>query len=148
MFSDIRSASGRLTRRYVAMRTLAFPLCCLLAALNTTAHADARSVAEQQDVEVVAQLRGAGVDLSREHEVDFFLVFPTKASADKATAKIVEMGYTFVAAQGDSARGWQVHLKRSMLVSAEAMVATTRSLSPIAESFGGFYDGWGMGAGQ
>ena len=104
----------------------------------------AQSVVEQQDALVIENLRAAGSDLSKTHDVDFFFYFPGKAQADAAAAELSASEYKLVAVESaPKSTLWQIHAKRSMAVRLEAMNATTRALEALASRHGGDYDGWG-----
>ncbi|MFC0682536.1 ribonuclease E inhibitor RraB [Lysobacter korlensis] len=103
----------------------------------------AQSVVEQQDASVIENLRAAGSDLSKPHDVDFFY-FPGKAQAEAAAAELSAASYEVVAVESaPKSTLWQIHAKRSMALQLEAMNATTRALEALASRYGGDYDGWG-----
>jgi regulator of RNase E activity RraB len=102
------------------------------------------SIAEQQDARVIDNLRQAGADLSRTHDIDFFLMFTRESSAYSAAAEIEKLGYNVIAIEALPGREqWQVHAKRMMVPKLDAMTAITRGLEALAQFHGGYYDGWG-----
>jgi regulator of RNase E activity RraB len=102
------------------------------------------SVAEEQDAHIIAQLVAAGADVSKPHDVDFFIVASSKKRAATIAKELVSSGYTIVSTQSvKGTSNWEVHAKRSMPLSTETMVNITRTLSLLAEKNGGYYDGWG-----
>ena len=49
---------------------------------------------EQADLQTLNRLEEAGSDLSKPHEMEFFLYFPDEASANAAAADIREQGFS------------------------------------------------------
>lgn len=105
------------------------------------------SIAEQQDARVIDNLRQAGADLSKPHDIDFFLMFPRESSAYSAAADIEKLGYSVIAVEALPGQAqWQIHAKRTMVPKLNAMTAITRGLEALAQFHGGYYDGWGTKA--
>jgi|SRR5690606_16823030 regulator of RNase E activity RraB len=106
----------------------------------------AQSIAEQQDARVIENLISAGSDISKPHNIDFFMFMPSKAKANSAAAEMEHLGYTIASVDRDSAQSqWQIHATRVMAPQLDAMTATTRTLESVAAKHGGDYDGWGTG---
>ncbi|MED5612723.1 MULTISPECIES: ribonuclease E inhibitor RraB [unclassified Janthinobacterium] len=102
------------------------------------------SIAEQQDARVIENLRQNGADVTKVHNIDFFLVFIRKADAVATAEKIRALGYEIVGiGQPPTAKQWEIHAKRKMVPELQAMQATTRALQSLAEVRNGYYDGWG-----
>ncbi|MCD9029573.1 ribonuclease E inhibitor RraB [Luteimonas sp. BDR2-5] len=111
-----------------------------------TGACSAQSIAEQQDARVIENLVAAGSDISKPHNIDFFMFLPSKAKAKAAATEIEQLGYTIASVDRPPGRSqWQVHATRVMAPQLEAMTATTRALTAIAAKHGGGYDGWGTG---
>lgn len=106
----------------------------------------AQSVAEQQDARVIEGLVAAGSDISKPHDIDFFMFLPSEDEARTAATEIERLGYS-IASIGrlPGQAQWQVHATRRMAPRLEAMTATTRTLEAVASRHGGDYDGWGTG---
>jgi hypothetical protein len=106
----------------------------------------ARAARAQQslsgDGQVIEQLRQAGSDLSKPHEVEFFLYFPTQAGAEDAAAEVTKNGFT---AELQPRRGedWPLQLTKRLKPTEEGMLVIRAELSSIAAKHGGEYDGWG-----
>ena len=106
----------------------------------------AQSIAEQQDARVIENLVAAGSDISKLHNIDFFMLLPSKAKAKAAATDIEQLGYTIASVDRPAGQSqWQVHATRVMAPQLEAMTATTRTLEAVAAKHGGDYDGWGTG---
>ena len=89
-------------------------------------------------------MRHTGADLTKVHEIDFFLVFGSQSDAMATAEKIRVQGYEVVGVkQVSTAKQWEVHAKRKMVPELGAMQASTRALQTLAEARGGYYDGWG-----
>jgi regulator of RNase E activity RraB len=102
------------------------------------------SIAEQQDARVIDNLRHNGADVTKVHDIDFFLVFSSQSDATATAEKIRVLGYEVVGVkQVSAAKQWEVHAKRKMVPELGAMQASTRALQTLAEARGGYYDGWG-----
>ena len=106
----------------------------------------AQSSAELQDAHVIESLVAAGSDISKPHNVDFFMWMPSKAKAKVAAAEIEDLGYAIASIDRPPGQSqWQVHATRVMAPQLQAMTATTRTLEAVAVKHGGDYDGWGTG---
>lgn len=114
--------------------------------LLVTGVCSAQSIAEQQDARVIENLVAAGSDISKPHNIDFFMFLPSKATAKAAAADIEQLGYTTASVERPSGQPrWQLHATRVMAPQLESMTATTRTLEALAAKYGGDYDGWGTG---
>ncbi|MDH7453707.1 ribonuclease E inhibitor RraB [Luteimonas composti] len=104
----------------------------------------AQSIAEQQDARVIENLISAGSDISKPHNIDFFMFMPSKSKAKSAAAEMEKLGYTIASIDRDAGQSqWQIHAIRVMAPQLDAMTATTRTLESVAAKHGGDYDGWG-----
>jgi hypothetical protein len=104
----------------------------------------AEATGEHPDAQVIEQLRIAGSDLSRPHDVDFFFYFPSREQADAAIDDLVSLGYRIVASEASPGQGeWHVHAFRRMVPELGAMSESTRVLNELSARHGGEYDGWG-----
>lgn len=104
----------------------------------------AQTIAEQQDARVIENLVAAGSDISKLHDIDFFMFLPSKSKARAAAAQIEQLGYVIASIERSPAKSqWEVHATRRMAPQLEAMTATTRALEAVASKHGGDYDGWG-----
>ena len=118
----------------------------VLSSLLLAGACSAQSIAEQQDALVIENLVSAGSDISKPHNIDFFMFMPSKSKAKLAAAEMAQLGYTIASLDRASGQSqWQIHATRVMAPQLEAMTATTRALEAIAAKHGGDYDGWGTG---
>lgn len=104
----------------------------------------AQSIAEQQDARVIENLVSAGSNVSKPHNIDFFMFVPIERKAKAAAADMEQLGYTITSIDRTSGQSqWQIHATREMVPQLDAMTATTRALEAVATKHGGDYDGWG-----
>ncbi len=95
------------------------------------------------DREVLVQLKKAGSNLSKPHDVEFFLYFPSKAVAEQAASKVRAAGFVVEvrpAAKGDD---WLCFATRQMVPDFGALEQIRKDFTVLAASLGGEYDGWG-----
>ncbi|MCD9085477.1 ribonuclease E inhibitor RraB [Stenotrophomonas sp. SY1] len=122
-------------------RRLSWLCGCLLLA---TGLCHAQSIAEQQDARAIENLVAAGSDITKEHDIDFFMQLPDKARAESAAKDLQSLGYTVMSIdERRDPTDWEIHAVRRMAPLLKTMTATTRSLEAIAARYGGNYDGWG-----
>lgn len=126
-----------------SLRLFAFATLFISSYATFTAEAQT-SIAEQQDAQVIENLRQNGDDATKVHDIDFYLVFTRQSDATATAEEVRLLGYEVVGVnQTSSAKQWEVHAKRKMVPELGAMQATTRALQALAEAHGGYYDGWG-----
>jgi len=95
------------------------------------------------DQSVLVQLRKAGSDLSKPHNIEFFLYFPTRAVAEKAASPIRNAGFEVDvkrAAQGDT---WLCFATKTMVPELPDLQKIRRNFVTLAISMNGEYDGRG-----
>ncbi len=92
---------------------------------------------------VLVQLRESGSDLSKPHNIEFFLYFPTQSDADNARLRVIDAGFGAEvrrAAQGDS---WLCFATKTMIPALSDLQKIRRDFTALASSMNGEYDGWG-----
>lgn len=92
---------------------------------------------------VLVQLRKSGSDLSKPHNVEFFLYFPTQSVAEQARLKILGVGFEVEvrrAAQGDS---WLCFATKTMIPLLPDLQSIRQDFVALTSSMNGDYDGWG-----
>lgn len=95
------------------------------------------------DESVLIQLKKAGSDLSKPHNIEFFLYFPTQAVAEQAASKIRDEGFHVEvekAAKGDT---WLCSATKTMVPQLTSLQKIRRDFGALADSLNGEYDGWG-----
>ena len=92
---------------------------------------------------VLVQLRKAGSDLSKPHNIEFFLYFPAQSVAESSSLKVRDAGFEVEvkkATQGDS---WLCFAKRTMIPALTDLQRIRQNFVEFAGSMNGEYDGWG-----
>jgi regulator of RNase E activity RraB len=95
------------------------------------------------DDSVLNQLRKAGSDLSKPHEIEFFLYFPTEAIAEQAASHIREAGFDVNVKQAAKGNDWLCFATKKMVPELAALQKIRMDFSSLSNSLGGEYDGWG-----
>ena len=91
----------------------------------------------------VQGLKKAGSNLSKPHDAEFFLHFPTEAAAQEAVGKVKAMGLeTAEVRTGDQPGEWIVYSRKSMKLDAEGLKRMRYHFGRIAKAGSGRYGGW------
>jgi regulator of RNase E activity RraB len=98
---------------------------------------------EQADLETLNRLEEAGSDLSKPHEIEFFLYFPDEGSANAAAESIREQGFVVEVMPPVDGSDWLCFATKTLVPTLEDIVTIGREFNEIAEAYGGEYDGWG-----
>jgi hypothetical protein len=94
------------------------------------------------DQAVIDNLKEAGSDLSKLHDVDFNLYFPDESSARRFADKLSGQPFKVSIEETDDAE-WSVVATRKMMLSADDIKTTSDELTGLANAEGGELDGWG-----
>lgn len=96
------------------------------------------------DARVVDQLRAAGSDLRKPHDIEFFLYFPAQGGAAHVAEKLVDMGFTTtVKPAEESDLPWVVLATRRMLPEVPELERLSKMLAGLCRAENGEFDGWG-----
>ena len=97
------------------------------------------------DAQVVLQLKKAGSDISKPHDIEFFLYFATEASAQHTAEKMRGLGFQpeVKAAADGATMPWLVFATRRMVPELSELHRLRASLNILAASENGEFDGWG-----
>ena len=89
-------------------------------------------------------MEAEGVDLRRTTTVTFALYFPTESGAQSAAAALQREGWPAPVLERPEEPGgsWQVTIVRQMVPTLSGLDSVGLALSPVAQRFGGEYDGW------
>jgi hypothetical protein len=106
---------------------------------------------EEKDLDILIRLKGLGSDLSKLHEVDFFLYFPTEEMAKSASSEIEKEGYSVRVNVVNppywkrlfSKAIWSCCASKSIVPEKEKILQTSEWFNRIAQRYCGEYDGWG-----
>jgi hypothetical protein len=102
-----------------------------------------RNEKHDPDASVLVQLRKAGSNLSKQHAVEFFLYFPTRAIAEQAAGQIREGGFQVHVRPGSTDKDWLCFATKEMLPDLLTLQKTRTEFATLSKSLGGEYDGWG-----
>ncbi len=98
--------------------------------------------APDDDRVVLQQLREAGSDLSKPHQIEFCLYFPTEEAAGKAAEKLEAEGFDGELRRAPDLTRWMCLVYQQMVPELSKITAGKRRLAKLAQEFGGEYDGW------
>ena len=121
-------------RKPLILATLALLVFSVVACTTSEAEADLRTL---------NRLEKAGSDLSKPHEMEFFLYFPDEASANAAAADVREQGFAVEVRPAAEGTDWLCFAVKTMVPDNEDIVTIGRGFHAIAGAHGGEYDGWG-----
>lgn len=96
-----------------------------------------------EDGSTLDQLARAGSDLSRSHQIEFFLYFPERSAAEAVARELAAEGYGTALSQEEAAADWLCLATRAMIPDLAGLRACRTRLTALAESHQGVYDGWG-----
>jgi hypothetical protein len=95
------------------------------------------------DEAVLTHLRNAGSDLSRPHNIEFFLYFPTQAVADQAASRVQQDGFSTQVEKGSQGDTWLCFATKTMVPDLAVLQKIRNNFNSMAASLSGHYDGWG-----
>ena len=98
-----------------------------------------------QDQLVLDELKKAGSNLSKPHEIDFYLYFPTEESANRAAEEARREGFSVKVRMGVDGFAWLCLANREMVPEHSEIVRIGTRFHEIALKFKGEYDGWESG---
>jgi len=94
------------------------------------------------DQQVLAQLRKAGADLTKPTEVNFYLYFKDRQTADTAAAHAGDGPLVATVRRAGDDSAWLCFVSGQMVPSEPAIHAHAVRLLALARAHGGEYDGW------
>ena len=97
------------------------------------------------DQQVLFQLKKAGSSLSKPHDVEFFLYFPTESIAEQAASQIRAAGFTVEVKPAAKGTDWLCFATRRMVPDIAALEQIRKDFTNLTATLGGEYDGWGTG---
>jgi hypothetical protein len=102
-----------------------------------------RGKKQDPDASVLLQLRKAGSNLSKPHEVEFFLYFPTQSIAEQAAAQIRDAGFKIEVRPGAKSDDWLCFTTKTIVPDLLTFQKIRTEFESLSKSLGGEYDGWG-----
>lgn len=97
------------------------------------------------DGQVLSQLKKAGSNLSKPHDVEFFLYFPTESIAEQAASQIRTAGFAVEVKPAAKGNDWLCFATRRMVPDIGALEQIRKDFTNLTTTLGGEYDGWGTG---
>jgi hypothetical protein len=94
------------------------------------------------DQKVLDQLREAGSDLNKPHQMEFLLYFPTEESARTVANRIKAEGFSVEVKRAPQGPSWLCVAMKRMVPKRAEIAAIGRRFNAIAQEFKGEYDGW------
>lgn len=94
------------------------------------------------DRKILALLRERGSELSRPHEVEFYIYFRTEKDALEASPGIAGAGYHVQVLQDSSGDRWLCLARRAMVPTLGAIGKAHEELQKASRPFNGFCGGW------
>jgi regulator of RNase E activity RraB len=95
------------------------------------------------DQQVLDQLKMAGSDLSKPHNVEFFLYFPSENVAQRAADAIRAEVHAVRVRRGGDTSAWLCFASKQMVPRPEELVRLRNRFNEVARKYDGEYDGWG-----
>ena len=95
------------------------------------------------DQQVLDQLRKAGSNLAKHHNIDFFLYFPNEASATEAAKNIQDKVDSVTVELGADQKNWLCFAHKRMVPDHDKLVTLRKVFNEVAQKGSGVYDGWG-----
>ena len=94
------------------------------------------------DRQVLAQMREAGADLSKPTEINFYLYFNDRATAERAKTEAGDGSLTATVRPGANSDTWLCLVSGTMIPDEATIHAIVVRLLGVAQRHGGDYDGW------
>lgn len=95
------------------------------------------------DGQVIQQLKKAGSNISKPHDMEFFFYFPTLEAAEKIATTLKLEGFIAVAQQAAKGDDFVVLATKSMVPSDVELTALRQKFNAMSANEKGEYDGWG-----
>jgi Regulator of ribonuclease activity B len=120
------------------IKILAISLLALTGLAPNPAHAQQRS----PDGQSLDQLAKSGSDLTKLHQVDFTLRFPTVKAAERAELQLIGLAFTTMIERGKTANERVVQASKMMFPVESDLMGLRDKLDGIATAGKGVYEGW------
>lgn len=95
------------------------------------------------DKQLLKQLEAAGSDLTKVHQIEFFLYFPSEEKANDALFIIQKEGLDVDVRKSADESEWLCFATKAMVPEYGELVRLRNVFDSVAEKRGGEYDGWG-----
>lgn len=98
---------------------------------------------DDPDAKVILQLKKAGSDLSKAHNLEFFLYFPVKDAAEGAAEEMESKGFEVEVIDTADGDDWLCCATKTMVPELQQVQKVSTYFNKLAGSLDGKYDGWG-----
>jgi hypothetical protein len=95
-----------------------------------------------KDALALMQLEKSGSDLSKLHQFDFLLRFPTQKAAERSTLMLAGLAFATQVEPGKSDDEWLVHAIKRLYPVESDLIGLREKLDDIARQHKGAYLGW------
>ena len=95
------------------------------------------------DGQVIQQLKKAGSNITKPHDIEFFFYFPTLEAAEKIATILKAEGFTAKAQPAAKGNDFVLLAAKSMIPSDAELTALRQKFNAMSAAEKGDYDGWG-----
>jgi hypothetical protein len=95
------------------------------------------------DAQVIAQLRKAGSNLAKPHQIEFFLYVATREAAERLASKVRQLHFDVKVEPAAKGSDWLVLATKSLVPAESELVRLRTTFGELAAAENGTYDGWG-----
>lgn len=100
-------------------------------------------VPQDGDAATLDELAHAGSDLTREHNIEFYLYLPEQADAETVADQLRDEGFAVEVTRAAEDTAWLCLAQRKMIPDMAGLRRYRERFTDLAESHNGEYDGWG-----
>lgn len=98
--------------------------------------------APTKDALALAELEKRGSDLSKLHQFDFLLKFPSQKAAERSTLMLAGLAFSARVERGKTDGEWLVHAGKRLYPVESDLIGLRDKLDDIAHQLKGSYLGW------
>lgn len=84
-----------------------------------------------------------GKDLSKPHNIDFFVALTGEEAGKKLQLLVEEQGFQCSLEQDSDTGKWTLYCTKRMTLNYQQLIDTQALLDKLSQPFGGYSDGWG-----
>lgn len=95
------------------------------------------------DAAPLEELARAGSDLTRPHDLEFFLYLPSEAAAERVAEELRRRGLAVTRSPELESQDWLCLATMRQVPTLESLREFRRTFTALAEAEEGVYDGWG-----
>jgi hypothetical protein len=96
------------------------------------------------DGDALHSLYKDGLDLKKQHSVDFFVAVPDKATGEVLSQVLKDEGFNCFLDQDDETEEWACCCSKRMLLNYNELIKIQNKLNNLSKPHGGYSDGWGV----